>query len=83
MTNTDHKDFDTVKRNAEDCYRKITSIPCPYLKGEVAFNTKGIQHIKFKAKHKARSQADQYMRLRLIKYAPDVIKKFKNSTGIK
>jgi hypothetical protein len=45
----------------------------PYLKTKVAFNAKGLEHIKFKDRGKARSLQDQYVRLRLLKLAPQII----------
>ncbi len=34
-----------------------------------------MQHLKFKAWNKTRSIQDQYMRFKLLKYAPEVVKK--------
>jgi hypothetical protein len=42
-------DFERVRQEAEDRYATIGSVPCPYFDGEkVAFNAKGIRHLKFK-----------------------------------
>jgi hypothetical protein len=66
-------DFDNVKTLAEGYYKTIGKINCPYLKDMVAFNAKGLDHIKFKEWDKARSIQDQYVRLRLLKIAPQIL----------
>jgi hypothetical protein len=75
-------DFDRVKNEAEKLYNQIDEVHCPYLNGKVAFNAKGKEHLKFKAKHKARSQKDQLMRFKLLKYAPEVIKMSRTLQGL-
>src|SRR3989344_4224622 len=67
--------FYTVKGEAEDRYKGIGKVYCPYFKEEIAFNAKGLEHIKFKEKDKARLVIDQYIRLRLLKLAPQIISK--------
>jgi len=66
-------DFDSVKKLAEEYYKTIGEVNCPYLKDKVAFNAKGLDHIKFKEWDKARSVQDQYVRLRLLKIAPQIL----------
>lgn len=67
--------FDKVKKEAEEFYKQIGEIYCPYLRGKVTFNTKGLEHLKFKGKNRARLVADQYIRLKLLKLAPQIIEK--------
>ena len=69
------KQFDLVKNEAKETYNQFTKVKCPYFSDQVAFNAKGMQHLKFKAWNKTRSIQDQYMRFKLLKYAPEVIKK--------
>jgi hypothetical protein len=79
----DGNDFDTVKQSAEELYQTIGSIPCPYFGNEgVAFNAKGIRHLKFKSDDKARSREDQYARLKLLHMAPKVLKLSRTVQGI-
>ena len=68
-------DLNSIKPLAEEEYRKIGEVFCPYLQGKVSFNAKGLDHIKFKDWDKARPVQDQYMRLRLLKIAPEILKK--------
>ncbi|KKP91705.1 MAG: hypothetical protein UR94_C0013G0020 [Parcubacteria group bacterium GW2011_GWA2_36_10] len=67
--------LNNTKTEAEKFYKEINSVYCPYLKSDVAFNTKGLEHLKFKGKNKARSALDQYVRLKLLKLAPEIIKR--------
>lgn len=71
----DLKKFKEIKKESVALYNSIEKVKCPYFSEYVAFNSKGIQHLKFKAWNKTRSIKDQYMRLKLLKYAPDIIKK--------
>lgn len=65
--------FNLAKEEAEEFYKGIGMVHCPYLNDRVSFNTKGLEHLKFKEKNKARLLVDQYMRLRLLKLAPSII----------
>ena len=65
--------FDWVKKDAENFYRGIGEINCPYLGDKVVFNVKGLEHIKFKERGKARVIDDQYIRLKLLKLVPKII----------
>jgi len=68
-------EFDEIKEQAEEFYKNIKETWCPYFQGIVAFNSKGLDHIKFYEWNKARPIKEQYMRLKLIKLAPEIIKK--------
>lgn len=65
--------MDEAKKIAEKFYVSIGEISCPYFNEKVSFNAKGLDHIKFKDFSKSRTKLDQYVRLRLIKLAPQVI----------
>ncbi|MDR3583527.1 MAG: hypothetical protein P4L62_04170 [Candidatus Pacebacteria bacterium] len=67
--------FLKVKEEAENYYKTIGQIHCPYLGGKISFNTKGLEHLKFKNKNKARIKSDQYIRLKLLKLAPHILEK--------
>jgi len=74
MKITDQK-FDIIKEKSEIEYKKINSIYCPYLKDEIIFNSKGLEHIKFKGRNKARLRKDQYIRFRCLPLASQIIRK--------
>ncbi len=67
--------FIKEKERAEEFYKNLSSVHCPFLKEKVNFNIKGLDHIKFKRWGSNRFKGDQYMRLKLIRYAPEIIKK--------
>lgn len=70
----DIENFEEVRIKGEEFYKTLSEIYCPYFKEKVHFNSKGLEHLKFKNPRQARSQQDQYMRLKLIHLAPEVIK---------
>ncbi len=78
----DGDDFEIVKDAAEKFYSTIGEIRCPYFGETIAFNAKGIRHLKFKSDQVARLQTDQYSRLKLIHLAPEVLKLSKTVQGI-
>lgn len=67
--------FEKIKEEAEKLYKAIDFVECPFLKRKVRFNSKGLDHIKFKAWNKTRLISDQYLRLKFLKVAPEIIKK--------
>ncbi len=66
--------FNKAKTDAEKFYKNIGKVYCPYLKDNVSFNTKGLDHIKFSGWNKTRLLKDQYIRLRLLQLAPKIIR---------
>lgn len=76
------RSFDKIKTAAEEQYSKFGEVHCPYLQEKVGFNSKGREHLKFKSKNKARSRKDQYMRLKLLRFAPEVIKLSRTVQGL-
>lgn len=76
------ENFDEVRLKGETFYETIDSVNCPYLKGKVHFNASGLEHLKFKRIRKARPRQDQYMRLKLLHLAPEVLKMSHTLQGI-
>ncbi len=70
----DAEKFARVKADAETFYKAVGEIYCPYLKEAVAFNAKGLDHIKFKDWNRTRLIEDQFFRLKLLHLAPQVLK---------
>jgi len=67
------EEFDRVKTNGETLYKGFGSVYCPYFKTKVAFNSKGLEHLKFINRDKSRLPKDQFMRFKLIKLAPLIL----------
>lgn len=78
----DEADFEDVKAKAEALYALVGPVHCPYFGEKIAFNAKGIKHLKFKSDEVARMREDQYSRLKLVQYAPEVLKLSRTVQGI-
>ena len=78
----DQEDFEKIKAEAETFYETIQEVYCPYFKEKIAFNIKGLKHLKFKSDRQARTSNDQYARLRLLRFAPEVLKNSHTVQGI-
>lgn len=76
------KDFSKVKEEAEKFYHSIKEIRNPYFGENIVFNAKGLRHLKFKSDQKARSNQEQYTRLKLLRLAPEVLKKSHTIQGV-
>jgi hypothetical protein len=76
------EEFDVLKASAEEGYKKIGEIQCPFLNDRVAFNAMGLDHVKLKSWNHARTEMDQFMRLKLLHLAPEVIRKSHTLQGI-
>jgi len=80
--NFDEQDFLIAKEKAEAFYSEITEVYCPYFKEKIAFNTKGIGHLKFKRYKHARPDIDQYARFKLLHLAPEIVRLSNTIQGI-
>jgi hypothetical protein len=67
------EEFDAIKASGEELYKTLDSVYCPYFKAKIAFNTKGLEHLKFKNRGTTRLPQDQFMRFKLIKLAPLIL----------
>lgn len=74
--------FEKTKEKAEALYRTFGSVNCPYLKAKVRFDTNGLAHIKFKSWGRPRSRFEQYIRLKLVHLAPEVLQQSHTVQGI-
>ncbi|MEK7516657.1 MAG: hypothetical protein AAB562_03610 [Patescibacteria group bacterium] len=50
----DDRDFEKVRTDAEAFYTTIDKVRCPYFGEDIAFNAKGLRHLKFKSDQQAR-----------------------------
>ena len=65
--------FEKIKKKAEELYKEIKSIHCPFFNKKVNFNIHGLKHVQKKAWNKPRLFQDQYLRLKFINLAPNII----------
>lgn len=78
----DEEDFKKVSEKVEEFYTSIGEIRCPYFGEKIAFNTAGFKHLKFKSDQVARSRYEQYARLKLLIFAPQVLTLSRTIQGI-
>lgn len=78
----DEEDFQRVRDEAEAFYGTIVEVYCPYLKEKIAFNVKGLKHLKFISDRQARPRKDQYSRLKLVRLAPEILKQSHTLQGV-
>lgn len=71
----DNEKFKQIRKKAEQDYKKIGKIKCPYFNSDVHFDTKGFRHLLFKSWNKTRTRTEQYTRLRLLPLASEIISK--------
>jgi len=76
------KDFEIVKARAEEFYASLREVHCPYFGEKIAFNAKGLRHLKFKSDQQARSRDEQYTRFKLLHHAPEALKNSSTVEGI-
>lgn len=76
------KNFDEIIEKGESLYKTFSLVHCPYFESEIHFNAQGLEHLKFKRRGQARSRHDQYMRFKLLKFAPEVLKLSRTVQGI-
>jgi len=71
--NTEDDNFKKIRHKAEFVYKSIKNIKCPYFNEEILFNSRGLEHLKFKSKYKVRERKDAYIRLKNIHLAPKIL----------
>lgn len=76
------EDFEKVRKKAEEFYKSISAVYCPYFKERIVLNALGFEHIKLKSWKRPRLKEDQYMRLKLLKYIPQILENSKTVQGI-
>jgi hypothetical protein len=80
--NFNQEEFEKVRDEAEKLYQTFSPVYCPYFEEEIAFNAKGLRHLKFKSDQQARSHHDQFSRLKLLRLAPEVLRKSHTVQGV-
>jgi hypothetical protein len=79
---TTNEEFESVFLEAERLYKATGEVWCPYFQENIAFNSKGLKHLKFKSDGRSRAVHDQYARFKLLKFVPEIIKKSHTIQGI-
>lgn len=74
--------FQEVRRQAEERYQRLGRIRCQYFQEPVHFSTDGLRHLLFKTWNRGRPRQDQFMRLRHLVAAPEIIRQSRTVQGI-
>jgi len=70
-------------KEKEKRYINLSAIYTAHLFNEqIVFNAKGLEHLKFKEKNHARSNADQHIRFKILKHAPEILKLSRTVQGV-
>jgi len=75
-------EFARIRQLAEAAYGGFGQIRCPYFGGLVNFNTNGFRHLIFKRWNRGRDQYDQFMRLKHLALAPEILSLSRTVQGI-
>src|ERR1700733_13848733 len=75
-------EFQRIRQQAETAYDGFGRVHCPYFEGQVNFNTKGLRHLLFKDWNRGRDQHDQFMRLKHLALAPEILGLSRTVQGI-
>jgi hypothetical protein len=66
------KNFNSIKKNADNFYKKIGKVYCPALSDLVYFNSKGFNHLMFKNKSQ-RTQKEQAIKFKSLAIGKEII----------
>jgi hypothetical protein len=80
--NFSDQEFTQVLRQAQELYRTLGQIKCPYFQESVIFNAQGFEHLRHKAWNRGRERRDQFMRLKHLASAPEILRLSRTVQGI-
>ncbi len=78
---TDHE-FNGVLHTAQEFYRTLGQIRCPYFQADVQFNARGFEHLRHKSWNRGRDRRDQFMRLKHLARVPEILRLSRTVQGI-
>ena len=76
------QEFNSILHRAESFYSSIGHIACPYFHSLIKFTPAGLEHLRRKSWNRGRSRHDQFMRLKHIAVAPNILKLSTTVQGI-
>ena len=68
------QEFDLILQYAQKFYGTIGSIRCPYFREPIQFNPEGLEHLRRKNWNRGRPRSDQFMRLKFLWAAPEILR---------
>ena len=76
------EEFAQVLQKAQAFYRTIGQIRCPYFGEPIRFDAQGLEHLRRKSWNRGRSRSDQFMRLKHLWAAPEIVRLSQTVQGI-
>ena len=76
------QEFSHVLRQAQEFYHGLGQIRCPYFQADVQFNAQGFEHLRRKSWNRGRERRDQFMRLKHLGRAPQILQLSRTAQGI-
>lgn len=75
-------EFELVLREAQERYKAVGQIRCPYFREAVRFDPPGFEHLRRKSWNRGRSRQDQFMRLKHVAAAPEILRLSNTLQGV-
>lgn len=63
-----------LRKRRKKFYQSIVSVFCPILNETIYFTSNGFIHLIYESNRMPRNEPEQYLKLSVLKYAPDVVK---------
>jgi hypothetical protein len=75
-------EFTQLLHQAQGFYRGLGRVRCPYFQADVQFNAQGFEHLRHKSWNRGRERRDQFMRLKHLARAPQILQLSRTVQGI-
>jgi hypothetical protein len=72
--NFNDQEFSAVLHKAQELYRVLGEIRCPYFQTNIQFSARGFEHLRRKTWNRGRDRHDQFMRLKHLALAPEILR---------
>jgi len=76
------QEFAETLHEAQEIYRHLGQIRCPYFQDNIHFNARGFEHLRRKSWNRGRDRRDQFMRLKHLARAPEILRLSRTVQGI-
>ena len=76
------QEFAETLRETQEIYRTLGQIRCPYFQDSIHFNSQGLEHLRRKSWNRGRDRRDQFMRLKHLARAPEILRLSRTVQGI-
>ena len=77
------EEFQQVLHKAQAFYADADHVYCPYFRQHIQLNTQGLEHLRHRTWNRGRKRRDQFMRLKHLPIAPDILRLSHTVQGIR